>query len=69
MDYADMTVTDDDFDEEEQTRFQKFLKQRKEDKELGDKFYGDSKALREKQGYDDDYLGPANDELNHMKEE
>lgn len=47
-DYNDLTVTDDDFAEEERDRFQKFLKQRKEDKELGHKFYGDEHALREK---------------------
>ena len=65
VDYDDLTVTDDDFAEEEKDRFQKFLKQRKEDKELGQKFYGDSKALREKEGYDDDYMGSLKDEEKH----
>ena len=69
-DYEDLTVTDEDYAEEERDRFQKFLKQRKDDKELGLKFYGDKKALREKEGYDDDYLGPAkDDELGHLAEE
>ena len=68
-DYNDLTVTDDDFAEEERDRFQNFLKQRKEDKELGSKFYGDEKALREKRGYDDDYLGVSRDELNHAADE
>ena len=47
-DYNELTVTDDDFEEEEKERFQTFLKQRKEDKELGEKYYGDKRALREK---------------------
>lgn len=68
-DYNDLTVTDDDFAEEERDRFQNFLKQRKEDKELGSKFYGDEKALREKRGYDDDYLGVSREELNHAADE
>jgi len=67
--YADLTVTDDDLDADERDRFQNFLKQRKEDKELGDKFYGDNKALREKEGYDDDYQGVAKEEMSHMEEE
>jgi len=57
-DYADLTVTDEDYAEEERGRFEKFLKQRKDDKELGTKFYGDKHALREKQGYEDEYLKP-----------
>ena len=64
-----MTVTDDDFAEEERERFQKFLKQRKEDKELGAKFYGDEKALREKEAYEDDYMGALKDEATHPYEE
>lgn len=68
-DYADLTVTDDDFAEEEKDRFQSFLRERKEDKELGAKYYGDEKALREKEGYDDDYIGALKDELGHPMEE
>ena len=69
VDYDDLTVTDDDFAEEERDRFQIFLKQRKEDKELGQKFYGDEKALREKEGYDDDYMGSLKEEEKHQIEE
>ena len=68
-DYADLTVTDDDYAEEERERFQKFLKERKEDKELGARIYGDERALREKQGYDDDYMGAAEEEKTHAFEE
>jgi len=68
-DYDDLTVTDDDFAEDEKDRFQTFLKQRKDEKELGHKFYGDQKALREKEGYADDYMGAAKDELDHLSEE
>ena len=68
-DYADLTVTDDDYAEEERSRFEKFLKQRKDDKEIGLKYYNDEQALREKQGYDDDYLGVAKEELDHLAEE
>ena len=69
VDYDDITVTDEDFAEEEKNRFQKFLKERKEDKELSMKIYGDEKSLREKEGYDDDYIGSLKDELNHPQEE
>jgi len=68
-DYHDLTVTDDDYAEEERDRFQKFLKNRKDDKELGAKFYGDDKALREKEGYEDDYINAAKDEKDHPEEE
>ena len=68
-DYNDLTVTDDDFEEGERDRFQSFLKQRKEDKELGVKFYGDKHALREKEGYDDDYLASVKEEMGHPTEE
>ena len=68
-DYEDLTATDDDFEEEERDRFQQFLKERKEDKESGQKFYGDDKALREKEGYDDDYMGSLKDEERHQLEE
>ena len=32
---------------------------------MGKKIYGDSKALREKAGYDDDYMGSLRDEVGH----
>ena len=65
VDYEDLTVTDDDYEEEERERFQKFLKHRKEDKELGQKYYGDERALREKEGYDDDYMEVEKGERTH----
>ena len=68
-DYEDLTVTDEDFEDNERDRFQSFLKQRKDDKELGHKFYGDKQALREKEGYDDDYMAPAKEDLDHLGEE
>lgn len=68
-DYDDLTVTDEDFEEGERDRFQNFLKQRKEDKELGTKFYGDSQALREKQTYEDDYTAAEKEEIYHLSEE
>lgn len=60
IDYAELTVSEDEFDDEESKRFQEFIKERRE-KIL--------KGAEDENPYDDDYTKTPRDEHEHAMKE